>query len=234
MRARQPLVAQLRRCPACRLHRSMCLCALIPRVLTRTRVVLVMHQLELNKPTNTGRLALRCLPNSEVLVRGLPHPGVAPAEAPSLAAAVVLFPHADAQPLERWRSSPVPVTLIVPDGTWRQAARARRRVPGLAELPCARLPVNAPASSYRLRQATRPGRLSTLEAIARALGILEGPAVEEALSHIHRVMVDRTLWTNGRLPTAAVTGGSPAGVRSHDPLSGAALSDRPDDETDPG
>jgi DTW domain-containing protein YfiP len=215
VRARQPELAKLRRCPDCLLHRTLCVCALVPRLETRTRVVLVMHQLELNKPTNTGRLAIRCLPNSQVLLRGRE----AEARTPWLAEDAVpllLFPHADAQPLERWRDSPHPVTLVVPDGTWRQANRVRRRVAGLATAPCVTLPDQT--SGYRLRHATRPGRLSTMEAIARALGILEGPEVEQALAHLHQVMVDRTLWTNGRLATTAVTGGIPAGVQSHDPL----------------
>jgi len=216
MRARQPELAKLRRCPDCLVHRSLCVCALIPTLPTRTRVVLVMHQLELNKPTNTGRLAIRCLPNSEILVRGREALHRAPAAFPGTP--LLLYPHAQALPLERWRDSPEPITLIVPDGTWRQAARARRRVPGADQIPCVVLP--APTSGYRLRQATRPGRLSTMEAIARALGVLEGPSVEEALLHLHQVMVDRTLWTNGRLATEAVTGGIPAGVQSHDPLSG--------------
>jgi DTW domain-containing protein YfiP len=220
MRARDPELARQRRCPDCFLHRSLCLCALIPRVVTRTRVVLVMHQLELNKPTNTGRLAIRCLPNSQVIVRGRE------AEAGAAVGATIvdkgprllLFPHADAVPIEPWQDSAEPVTLVVPDGTWRQAARARRRVAGLDQIPCVALPSGR--SGYRLRQAARPGRLSTLEAIARALGILEGLQVEEPLAHIHRVMVDRTLWSNGRVTRAAVTGGIPTGVQSHDPLSG--------------
>jgi DTW domain-containing protein YfiP len=222
MRTRQPELAKIRRCPDCCLHRSLCLCALVPRVPTRTKVVLVMHQLELNKPTNTGRLAVRCLPNSQVLVRGLPIPDFPSVETDmGPGQRLLLYPHADAQPLERWRDSPEPVTLVVPDGTWRQAARARRRVPGLADVPCVTLP--APSrSGYRLRQATRPGRLSTMEAIARALGVLEGSEVEEPLAHIHQVMVDRTLWSNGRLTSEEVTGGIPPGVVSHDPLSGAA------------
>ena len=72
MRARRQVLSDLKRCPECRLHRTLCLCALIPRLVTRTKVVLVMHDLELRKPTNTGTLAARCLPNSSVLVRGRP------------------------------------------------------------------------------------------------------------------------------------------------------------------
>jgi DTW domain-containing protein YfiP len=219
VRARQLELAKIRRCPDCCLHRSLCLCALIPRVPTRTRVVLVMHQLELNKPTNTGRLAARCLPNSEVLVRGLSSQTLPAARAQPLSGeCLLLYPHAEAQPIERWRDHPGPLTLVVPDGTWRQAARVRRRVPGLADVPCVSLP--PVTSGYRLRQATRPGRLSTMEAITRALAILEGPEVVGPLEHIHQVMIDRTLWSNGRIAAAQVTGGIPEGVVSHDPLSG--------------
>jgi DTW domain-containing protein YfiP len=191
----------------------------VPRLELRTRVVLLVHQLELRKPTNTGRLAARCLPGSTMVVRGGP---ALPSDAAwvEAAAPVLLFPDGDAQPLERWRDSPDPVTLLVPDGTWRQAARTRRRLPGLLALPCAALPAPAP-SVYRLRSA-RPGRLSTMEAITRALGILEGPDVEAALLHILQVMIDRMLWSNGRLPGDSVTGGVPVGAVSHDPLSGAA------------
>jgi DTW domain-containing protein YfiP len=220
MRGRRPEVASVRRCPMCLLHRSLCICALVPTVATRTRVVLVVHQLELRKPTNTGRLAARCLPNSAVLLRG----GGAPADPSAAWAAdpfpVLLYPERDARPADQWRDSPVPITLIVPDGTWRQAARARRRIPGLARIPSVQLP--AAASAYRLRQAVRPGRLSTMEAVACALGALEGPEVEAQLIHILRVMVDRTLWTNGRLSSDQVTGGIPEGAVSHDPLSGTA------------
>ena len=58
------------RCPDCRLHRSVCICALLPRIQTRTRLVLVLHQLEARKPTNTGLVAARCLTNSAVVYRG--------------------------------------------------------------------------------------------------------------------------------------------------------------------
>src|SRR3569623_1593438 len=60
------------RCPACRLFQSDCLCSLLPHVPTRTRVVVVLHQLEDHKTSNTGRLAHRCLPDSAIVFRGDP------------------------------------------------------------------------------------------------------------------------------------------------------------------
>ncbi|HSO40373.1 MAG TPA: DTW domain-containing protein, partial [Labilithrix sp.] len=58
------------RCWRCRMHSSLCVCALIPKLATRTRLVLVMHRAEDRKPTNTGRLAAEAMPESRVVVRG--------------------------------------------------------------------------------------------------------------------------------------------------------------------
>ena len=194
------------RCVGCRLARHACLCALIPRIETRTRVVLVLHQLENNKTSNTGRLALRCLPNSEIVMRGDPnwsHKENAPLETdvdettptPDWNAhgdPVLLYPHPDARPIDAWKDHPRPVTLIVPDGTWRQGRRVRQRTPGLAQVPCASITRSAP-SNYRLRTTYDPRRLATLEAIAEALGVLEGETARTALLEIFDVMVERTL-----------------------------------------
>jgi DTW domain-containing protein YfiP len=203
------------------MHRSLCICALLPRLATRTRLVVIIHQLEANKPTNTGLIAARCLANSRVVYRGR-GPDQAPGAGLDAAVAgparsLVLFPHPDATPLESWRDSGDELQLIVPDGTWSQAARTRRRLEVLAGLPCVSLPLRAVAAD-RLRASPRPGRLATLEAVAVALGVLEGAAVEEALMRVYRTMTDRTLWTNGRIRTEDVTGGIPAGAVSHDPL----------------
>lgn len=222
------------------MHRSLCICSLLPRLETRTRVVLLLHQLEVVKPTNTGLVAARCLANSAVVYRGrAPAEGEPPggaagpslsdqaerlaAEIPAGTRAAFLFPHDSAKPLAAFarQDEGAPVTLVVPDGTWSQAARALSRVGRALALPCVTLPSGAEAdagSTGRLRAPTRPGRLATLEALALALGVLEGPVVEAELMRVYRVMTDRTLWTNGRLPREAVTGGVPAGLRSHDPL----------------
>lgn len=182
------------RCGRCRLLRAYCLCDLIPTIATRTRVVLVLHAAEDRKPSNTGRLALTCLPNSALVMRG----GMAEATPVSAESwtehgtPVLLFPHPEARPLEEWRDSARPVTLVVPDGTWRQAQRVRRRIPGLADIPCARVDREQP-SQYRLRHTPHERRLATMEAIAEALGVLEGPAVREDLLRIFDVMVERTL-----------------------------------------
>ncbi|HSQ65147.1 MAG TPA: tRNA-uridine aminocarboxypropyltransferase [Polyangiaceae bacterium] len=208
------------RCRRCRMHGSLCICELIPALATRTRLVLVIHRVELRKPTNTGRLAADCLTNSEIVVRGHEDSPTPPFVASSTSRPVFLFPHADALPLDRFARSEAPVTLIVPDGTWRQAAKVRNRVPGFRDLPCVSLPPEEP-SIYRLRSEAHEHGLATIEAIARAMGILEGVAVRREIERIFRAMVERTLWARGELESEEVTGGVPAGAMRHDPSSGA-------------
>lgn len=210
------------RCPGCHMHRALCVCALVPRLETRTRLALVIHRYEDRKPTNTGRIATACLPNSEVLVRG--HEGqdaaVVFAEGSE---PLLLFPHEDAEPLDRFVASTRPVTLVVPDGTWRQASKMRRRVPGLSNVRCVALPASPDRPTLRLRAEAHAHGLSTLEAIARALGVLEGPAVQTALEHLYLTIVERTLWMRGALATSDVTTGLPEAARRESPRGGMPL-----------
>jgi DTW domain-containing protein YfiP len=210
------------RCPRCRMHGSLCVCALIPnpRLETRTRVVLFIHRYEDRKSTNTGRLATECLANSEVFVRGFesrPDVPFACDRAPSQP--VLLFPHEAAIPLAQLADRPL--TLIVPDGTWRQASKVRNRVAGMRDIPCVSLPADA-SSLYRLRTETHCGGLATIEAIARAMGIVEGLHVRRALERVFQAMVERTLWSRGQLETSEVALGIPKGAVRHDPQSGLA------------
>ena len=201
------------------MQRSVCVCSILPSFTTRTRVVLLLHQLELRKTTNTGRLALRCLSNSALALRGrleedlqLPRDAICatPAWLTEAERPVLLFPGPDARPLSEFVDAAAPpLTLVVPDGTWSQASRTRKRFPGLDSIPCARLP-DTLLSTYRLRHDPRPGHLSTLQAIAHAIGILESEEIARQLLHVHQVAVERTLWTKGRLPADQVTGGLPS------------------------
>ncbi len=201
------------------MHQSLCVCALIPRLETRTRLLLIIHRTEERKPTNTGVLAAECLVNSEIVVRGhADHPSQA-VTLPEGTQPVLLFPHEDAVNIVDFQKPKLPITLIVPDGTWRQASKVRNRVPGLLGVPCVSLGVGEP-SIYRLRAEAHAHGLATIEAIARAFGVLEGAHVQRAMEHVFRSMVERTLWARGGVATEHVTGGIPPGVMRHDPRSG--------------
>lgn len=191
------------RCPGCLIRPDLCFCDRITPLQLDTRVVIVMHATELKLTTNTASLAQACLPNSHLRVRGLPGGApclddLAPGAAPG--SRIMLFPHGDAQLLtpELAASLPKPLTLVVTDGTWRQAAKTTRREPVLATMPCVKLPPG-PLSEYRLRNEPAPHMVCTFEAIARALGIIEGPEVQATLEEVFRTKVRRTLWSRGIL-----------------------------------
>ena len=73
---------------------------------------------------------------------------------------------------------------------------------------------------YRLRAEFHEGRLATLEAIARALEILEGPSVRAALEDLFRIMVARTLWMRGVVRADEVPGAIPERALVDDPRGG--------------
>jgi DTW domain-containing protein len=208
------------RCSRCRLHQSLCFCERLVRLTTRTQLLLVIHRFEDRKPTNTGRLATECLVNSRVLVRGEPGQRDPEVLVESGYQPLLLFPSTDARPLSDFAQCERPISLIVPDGNWRQASKMRLRMPGLSEVPVVALPKGQP-ERYRLRFEPHPDGLSTMEAIARAFGIIEGPEVEDALSRVLRIMVERTLWARGTINAHQVTDGLPDGAVRHDPTSGA-------------
>lgn len=204
------------RCNECRLHLSLCVCSHVPTIQTRTRLVLVIHRAEDRKSTNTGRLATLCLPNSETWIRGHQETPTPPYVASPDTQPLLLFPAENAQPIADFAACKKPITLIVPDGNWRQASKVRNRVAGLDQIPCVTLPKGEP-SIYRLRFEAHEGGLATMEAVARAMGVLEGEAVQRELERIFRMMVERTLWARGRVDTPDVTGGIPDGVERHEP-----------------
>ncbi|MHB8873742.1 MAG: tRNA-uridine aminocarboxypropyltransferase [Myxococcaceae bacterium] len=187
------------RCPRCWLKSGYCLCAELPRVETRTHVVVVRHQREGEKSTNTARIAHLALPNSEILeFDGTPE-SVEGALA-KLSGAWLLFPEGEAPP----PASP-PEHLVVVDGTWRQVRRMIRKLPSLQALP--RLSLPAPRKNVtRLRRSPCAEGMSTLEAIAAALSRLEGEQGARTLEALHDLMVERVLAGRGlRRPSPAAS-----------------------------
>lgn len=188
---------------------DLCVCGVVAPRRTATRLVLVMHHVEAMRQSNTGRLALSALEHMSIRLRGdRDRPLVIEDLLEPQRRALLLFPGPEAEVLDAdyVARDPRPVTLIVPDGTWNTARKIPLRHPELRALPRVCLPLES-ASQYRLRHSPHPEKLSTLEAIARAFGVLEGPEVREDLLRLFAVARDRILWSQGKLPETEVTGG---------------------------
>jgi DTW domain-containing protein YfiP len=152
----------------------LCWCDLLVRVEPRTTVVILQHPAERRKAIGTGRMAAQCIAGSRL------HVGETVAACPGLdrdlsdpaRPAWLLFPGPGAKDVDE--SPPEGrITLLVIDGTWTQASRMVRRDPVLSGLPRLSLDPDEP-SRYRIRRQPRGECLSTIEALAHVLGVLEG------------------------------------------------------------
>src|SRR6185503_896729 len=162
-------------CSRCERPDVVCLCeALGPTAIaTQTRVVILQHPRESDVPINTARLVELQLESAER------HVGIHLSEAPALRARlsdpaappILLYPGEDARDLGR-EPPTGPVTLVVLDGTWWQAKKLFQKNPELAALPRYSLSPSAP-SRYRIRREPALHCISTIEAIADALSLLE-------------------------------------------------------------
>ena len=175
-------------CSRCLRPVTHCLCALIPNLDSRTRVLLLQHPSEVNHALNTARLAALGLNNAQLVV------GEVFEDLPTLLnvpgyQARLLFPADDAQPLQAYARDDQPLLLVVPDGTWRKARKLLHLNPLLAALPRVTLAEGA-VSRYRLRKAPGPGALSTVEAIVQALQVLEAPASFDLLLNPFEALIE--------------------------------------------
>jgi DTW domain-containing protein YfiP len=181
----------------------LCICPSIPCYALDTRIVLVMHRREHKKLTATGPLALEVLPNSELRIHGhqdrrLDFSDLHIPQRRTL----LLYPGEDAPLLSRnfLDGDDRPVTLVVPDGNWRQASRMGRRLPGLEHAEMVRLP-EGPRTRWGIRKEHHAHGLATFEAIARALGIIESRDVQSGMEALFQLMVQRTLSSRGYTAT---------------------------------
>jgi len=166
------------RCKHCQRPASHCLCAYISRIPSRTQVLVLQHPNEANHPLNTARLAVMGLLNARLLV-GEHFPQLDDIVA-SASRVLLLFPEREASSVQDVAVStstsscggPASSLLIVPDGTWRQARKIVGANPVLDTLPRLSLPPGMP-SEYRIRKTSQHAAVSTIEAIARSLSLLE-------------------------------------------------------------
>jgi DTW domain-containing protein YfiP len=137
---------------------------------SRTRIVILQHPRERRVRVGTGRMTHLALADSEL------HCGLCFGEqhrVRALAAdAVLLFPGAGALPPSAFRASP-PATLIVPDGTWTTARKLLELNPFLQALPRMAFQPSHPSRYDRVRREPADHCVSTIEAVAEALGELE-------------------------------------------------------------
>ena len=185
-------------CERCLRPLCTCICQWVTPVAHRVQVLILQHPLEVAHAKGSARLLHLCLSHSRMLtgeVFDLPaclawmdaqdaHFGGATPGHPRRN--ILLYPGTETgqshgkrlsstlelQTVPDLLQQPSQLRLIVLDGTWRKSRKMLCLNPALQQLPRLSL---APlqASRYLIRQAHRPGQLSTLEATCAALAQLE-------------------------------------------------------------
>ncbi|NWB91862.1 tRNA-uridine aminocarboxypropyltransferase [Pseudomonas agarici] len=185
------------RCDRCLRPETHCLCALIPQLDSRTRVLVLQHPSEVGHALNTARLATLGLTNAELRVGEVFEDLPALLNQPGYQARL-LFPADDAQLLRAYRlaAEEEPLLLVVPDGTWRKARKLLYLNPLLAALPRVTLGPGR-VSRYRLRKAPEPGALSTVEALVQALETLEQPTSFDVLLKPFEALIEGQIQAMG-------------------------------------
>lgn len=186
-------------CPVCFVNPERCICSAIPSLSYKTRLCLVVHAKELKRTTNTGRLAVKALQNSEMRIRGEGREALDLSDLlVSEYRTVLFYPSDDAVGLtkEFVEQDSRPIQLIVPDGNWRQASKVHYRHHELRDIPRVMIKA-ANTAKYHLRAETTEEGMATLQAIAEAFGVIEGAAAREALMKVYTAKLNATLIGRG-------------------------------------
>ncbi len=181
------------------MHELLCLCDELTPAPTRTRVVVLRHQRERWRRTNTAVLVGLTMSNAQVCVW---HSRTStPVPAPDWGEGrerVLLFPGEDGPTVTAAELADRAdgITLVVPDGTWTQVRKIVGPSSDLRRLPRLQLPAHA-AARWSLREETRAGGMATMDAISHAIEAMEGPDAAAPLNRGLRSMVERVLATRG-------------------------------------
>ena len=168
----------------------LCFCGELTAVPTRTRILIVRHAAEINKTSNSGRLASIALSNSSMVDHGIEGQ---PLDLTGELGDRPFVLAAGASPLS---DPPAVSTLVVIDSTWASAKSMRWRIPPLAAAPTLSLPAPLIAP-LRMRRGAEPEQMATIEAIAAALEFLGEPEPARHLRHLFKAMADRILELRG-------------------------------------
>ncbi|MEL0610882.1 tRNA-uridine aminocarboxypropyltransferase [Vibrio echinoideorum] len=154
-----------------------CICHLIPSIESQTDLVLLTHENELSRDTNTGKLLQQSLQQCQSFVWQRKTP---PAELMALLEdktrqPFLLFPSDTSiecqQAVMTKAMSPKPLFIIL-DGTWQEAKKMLNKSIWLQSIPQVHLNITS-ESSYTLRRNQDSGHLCTCEVgveLLKALG----------------------------------------------------------------
>jgi len=202
----------LKRCKQCQLGLQTCICEWRKPSQSQLHFILIMHRDEVYKPTNTGRLIADLFPEqcqAFLWSRTDPDKTLLALLNDNRRHCQLVFPASEndirtvaSRPPERLEESAPINTVVLLDGTWKQARKMYSQGKWMRHLPILDLSHTLSESqhkwgNYRVRQACEDGQLATAEAAALALAANGEASATEHLFNYFAVFNEHYVATRG-------------------------------------
>lgn len=197
------------RCENCQLAVYACICEWQPQLNSRVEFVLLLHRIEIFKPTNTGRLIADLMPaktHAFCWSRTAPEQVLLDLLLDENRQCFIVFPadtpEAKAKPRKVFVEIPDNEkikTFILLDATWKQSGRMFHLSRWLERVPCVSLPQGV-LRGYAVRKSHQDDYFSTAEAAALCLQMAGEQNNSEALLDYFQVFNEHYLATRGCYP----------------------------------
>ncbi|MCK8116102.1 MULTISPECIES: tRNA-uridine aminocarboxypropyltransferase [unclassified Pseudoalteromonas] len=161
-------------CERCLFTPSTCICGAIKRLTNKVSVVILQHPSEEKIAKNTAKLLNLSLTDCKI-IKGENNTDFAMLNSLPVESTVLLYPNEHATNLDDTNPKPAlsKIThLIVIDGTWKKAYKILQLTPLLTKFKTVSFK-QLPQNRYAIRKAPRADSLSTLEAVAHSLLLIE-------------------------------------------------------------
>lgn len=169
-----PSTGKRRYCEHCKYPIKTCVCSGFSCVESQVNISILQDPIESKHAKNTARLALLMLENVTVYVGVTPHDFIdVQSLVQSSKKTLLIYPSDQSIKLMEVQSPEQYQHLILLDGTWRKAKKLWLNNPWLHNLTVCKIEPQK-ASAYHIRKTPNNKSLSTLEALAETLRVVEG------------------------------------------------------------
>ncbi|WP_165741046.1 tRNA-uridine aminocarboxypropyltransferase [Pseudoalteromonas sp. Z1A6] len=161
-------------CNHCNFALNTCICSAITNINNKVKVIILQHPSEEKIAKNTAKLLNLCLTDCQI-IKGENNDDFSILKTLPVSSTVLLYPNENAINLDdnAEQASINNIThLIVVDGTWKKAYKILQLTPLLNQFKTVSFK-QLPKNRYAIRKAPRADSLSTLEAVAHSLLLIE-------------------------------------------------------------
>lgn len=161
-------------CNHCNFALNTCICSAITNINNNVTVIILQHPSEEKIAKNTAKLLNLCLTDCQI-IKGENNDDFSILKSLPVNSTVLLYPNENAINLDdnTKQASINNIThLIVVDGTWKKAYKILQLTPLLNQFKTVSFK-QLPKNRYAIRKAPRADSLSTLEAVAHSLLLIE-------------------------------------------------------------